>query len=485
MSEEIQSRQIVNPVDENSSTIRAQLLWASLFPLICFGLLSILVTSSAFNKIIISQILERTTAQVQVLGNDLSQKMDKGLNPSNLDFQKTLQSINPVQGSQLYLLDAKGQLIGGTDNNQGQLPIPMEELVYVTQAPSPSSRVVKSDAQSDERIISYMELPDRGWTVLLTEPLSENMKPALYYQVVLVGLLMLGTILSLGMLSLSIGRIIRPIAVLAEHATSAIPGSIFHPVPERGPLEIRSLTHAFNQMVIRLAEQQTILRQYAHKALLSQEEERQRLSHELHDGTLQDLIGLTQRVELCRNELDRDPLMARRRLDELHTLLGQTLDDVRRISNALRPPVLEDFGLQVALDSLCKDLQQEKPSLLCEYLVNGIVQRLQPDLELAVYRVVQEALANIRKHAQDVTQVKVQLIFEPGEIKASIENNGSPFIQQSLPTLVRSGHLGLAGMVERARLFGGTLDINVDSDQKTIVILKLPIDKDSISTANG
>ena len=82
-------------------------------------------------------------------------------------------------------------------------------------------------------------------------------------------------------------------------------------VPEHGPQEIRSLITAFNQMVIRLAEQQTALRQYAHKALLSQEEERQRLSHELHDGTLQDLVGLAQRVELCRNELERDPQAAR------------------------------------------------------------------------------------------------------------------------------------------------------------------------------
>ncbi len=178
-------------------------------------------------------------------------------------------------------------------------------------------------------------------------------------------------------------------------------------------------------MVIRLAEQQSLMRQYADKALLSQEEERQRLSHELHDGTLQDLVGLSQRVELCRNELDRSPEIARSRLDELHRLLGQAIEDVRRISNALRPPVLEDFGLSVALDALCKDLSQEKPDLHCEYLISGTQRRLQPDLELAIYRVVQEALANIRKHAHNATLVQLEIFYSETEIRVRIKNDGS------------------------------------------------------------
>jgi signal transduction histidine kinase len=257
--------------------------------------------------------------------------------------------------------------------------------------------------------------------VVLTEPWSGIMAQAFYYQLVLVGLLVLGTVLCLGMLYLSLGRVIRPIAVLAENASGAIPGSVFHPIPENGPREIRTLINAFNQMVIRLAEQQSTLRQYAHKALLSQEDERQRLSHELHDGTVQDLVGLAQRVELCRSELDSDPQLARRRLDELQKLLEQTLTDVRRISIALRPPVLEDFGLSIALDALCKDLQQEKPALRCDYILSGKARRLAPELELAVYRVVQEALANVRKHAQDATRVQVEerrgSLHQPGRAR--------------------------------------------------------------------
>ncbi len=300
------------------------------------------------------------------------------------------------------------------------------------------------------------------------------MSPAFYYQLILAGLLVVGVVLSLVMLSVGIGRIIQPIANLAENATDAVPGSVFRPVPERGPTEIRTLIMAFNQMVIRLAEQQSLMRQYADKALLSQEEERQRLSHELHDGTLQDLVGLSQRVELCRNELDRSPEVARSRLDELHRLLGQAIEDVRRISNALRPPVLEDFGLSVALDALCKDLSQEKPDLHCEYLISGTQRRLQPDLELAIYRVVQEALANIRKHAQNATLVQLELFYSETEIRVRIKNDGSGFKIQDLPTLVRSGHLGVAGMFERARLIQGNLDIQSDEEGNTVVVLSVP-----------
>jgi signal transduction histidine kinase len=232
-------------------------------------------------------------------------------------------------------------------------------------------------------------------------------------------------------------------------------------------------------MVIRLAEQQTALRQYAHKALLSQEEERQRLSHELHDGTLQDLVGLVQRVQLCSNELEHNPHMAHRRLDELHRLLEQTLDDVRRISNALRPPVLEDLGLSIALDALCKDLNQDMPALQCEYTVSGTTRRLQPDLELAIYRVIQEALTNVRKHAKDATLVQVELSFGDAKVRATVKNDGAVFANRDVRSFVRSGHLGLAGMYERARLFGGTLKITSNPNKNTVVTLQLPYAEDS------
>ena len=117
--------------------------------------------------------------------------------------------------------------------------------------------------------------------------------------------------------------------------------------------------------------------------------------------------------------------------------------------------------------------------LECEYIVSGEPRRLQPDLELAVYRVVQEALTNVRKHAQDASLVQVELIFGKDEIQARVKNDGAVFINQDMRSFVRSGHLGLAGMYERARLFEGTLDITSDPDKNTVVTLQLPCSPDS------
>jgi len=455
-----------------SSTMRAQLLWASLFPLALFGLLILLALSAALYQVTLDFVTQRDMAQAQVL----SSQLNVGSLPTPDELSTALQTLSPARGSQLYVVDLHGNLIASSQTGLTTLPLDKDAFLQLTHNGVPASGLMESSATNDEVVAAFAPLPGSALGVVIAEPWSAILSPAFYFELVLAALLFLGIALSLGMLSVSIGRVTRPILDLDKNATGAVPGSIFHPVPvpEHGPREIRSLITAFNQMVIRLAEQQTALRQYAHKAMLSQEEERQRISHELHDGTLQDLVGLAQRVELCRNELERDPQAAHQRLEELQRLLGQTLDGVRRISYGLRPPMLEDLGLSIAVDALCKELQLEKPALHCDYTVSGQAQRLSPDLELAVYRVVQEALANIRKHARDAAHVQVELAFGEAEVRATVKNDGASFTNHDVRASVRSGHLGLAGMYERARLFGGTLDITSNESENTVVTLTLP-----------
>jgi two-component system sensor histidine kinase DegS len=161
-------------------------------------------------------------------------------------------------------------------------------------------------------------------------------------------------------------------------------------------------------------------------------------------------------------------------LDELQVLIQRTLENVRRISIALRPPVLEDFGLAIALEALCNDLVQEKPDLSCDFTVSGDARRLDSDLELAIYRVVQEALTNIRKHVQYVKHIQVEITFKDHIVITSVSNDGGGFAHQDSQSYVQKGHLGLAGMYERARLFGGTLDITSDPGKSTKILLEMP-----------
>jgi len=465
-----------NQINGRSSSIRHQLILASLFPLAFFGLLSILVSFVTINKVTLRLALQGNLAEVRVAEVYLSKFVDDPPLPTSNGMFEILQALDVANGSRLYLLNENGDVLVGSNPELTSSPISNADLQTFFQDAKPESKLLVSAYSGDQAVISFSPVTAVNGGVILEVPWTAILAPTSYFQGLLAVLLTLGTIFSLYMLSLSIGRVIRPVADLADRAIQAVPGSIFRPMPEQGPAEISSLIKAFNHMVIRLAEQQGTMRQYAHKALLSQEEERQRLSHELHDGTVQDLVGLAQRVELCRNELEQDPDQARRRLDELQALVEQTLSDVRRISNALRPSILEDLGLPVALQALCSDLEKQLPAVQCSCAVSGQQRRLPPDVELAIFRVVQEALVNIRKHSPNSSRVEVELAFREDDVQAVIRNDGSLLPALDLRSQVRTGHLGLAGMYERARLFHGELDVNSEPGNVTTVRLRLPVE---------
>lgn len=466
--------------DLSTAPIRTQLIWATLFPLVLFGLLSTLVIATALHQLTLDLVKQRNTAQIQALAATVSQKITEGTLPDSLQLRSDAQSVNVNNSAAVYLINTLGQPVVSSDPTIIQNLLSAGDLKLLSRDPEPTSKLMESLNANDEVLVSTATIPGTSYRAVLVERWTAILTTATRYQLLLAGLMLLGIALSLVTLSLAIGRIIQPIQILAENATKAVPGSIFYPIKVYGPQEIRTLINSFNQMVIRLAEQQSALRQYSHQALLSQEEERQRLSHELHDGILQDLVGLSQRVELCRNELTINPDLAEKRLAEFHDLLNRTLDDVRGISIALRPPVLEDLGLSVAINSLCNELTQYKPEMKCEFVISDKSKRLDADLELAIYRVVQEALTNIRKHVADATIVKVEIAFSENDILARISNDGSVFTNQDIQGYVRSGHLGLAGMYERARLFGGVFNISSNPGENTVVSIRLPYSQEKL-----
>jgi signal transduction histidine kinase len=464
--------------DLTSSPIRSQLLWASLFPLLIFGLLTIIVTETVLNRFTLDLVTQRNSARVQLISDALGSQIDQGKIPSKTDLTSASQTAGVAEEAGLLLVDDQGSILVSA----GQLSpaVSESELRSMFRDQSGVSTLLQSNATSDELMVSVASITGSPYRVLLIEPWRSIMAPERNYQALLAVLTILGIVFSLGMLSLAIGRVIHPIQIMARQASEAVPGSVFHPLRETGPQEIRLLIDAFNKMVIRLAKQQTAMRQYAHKALLSQEEERLRLSHELHDETLQDLVALNQRVELCQNELTGDADIAHERLNEIHLLLQDTITEVRRMSIALRPPILDDFGLDAAVAALCKEINKSSPHLKCDLTLNGTTRRLPADMELAVFRVIQEALSNIRKHAPAARSVKVELTYTAGSIKACVENDGGNFTRPDIQGHVKAGHLGLAGMEERAKLFGGTFDISSTPGDHTLLTLELPISHDDL-----
>ena len=138
-----------------NSNMRSQLIWASLFPLAFFGLLSMLVTASALNQMMSGLVTQRNTAQAQVVAALVANDFP----PSPEKLNNALQSLEPVRGSQLYLVDASGQLT--FSSGPTRLPVPPEELSALIQGQIPASRLLDSTVSADEVMISYAPLPGR------------------------------------------------------------------------------------------------------------------------------------------------------------------------------------------------------------------------------------------------------------------------------------------------------------------------------------
>ena len=155
-------------------------------------------------------------------------------------------------------------------------------------------------------------------------------------------------------------------------------------------------------------------------------------------------------------------------------LTEQTIDNLRRTIRALRPIYLEDLGLTAALEMLANEAGQNS-ALRTEFRAFGTERRLAPDVELALYRIVQESLSNIKRHAR-ATQASVMVDFSAQAIHIKVIDNGAGFEVPKIPAeFVSSGHFGLAGLYERAQLIGARLEIKSVSGKGTQLSIYLPI----------
>jgi signal transduction histidine kinase len=210
-------------------------------------------------------------------------------------------------------------------------------------------------------------------------------------------------------------------------------------------------------------QRQEELRQYASNITRVQEEERRRLARELHDDTAQTLIALTRGLEgLKRQAAQKDQQW----LSDLLDLADQTLESIRRACRDLRPSILDDLGLRAALEWLSNNLTSRGVS--CTFTCSGQECRLEPEAEIAVFRIVQEALSNIWKHA-DANQASVELHYLPRLVKVSIRDDGTGFAPG------RQSSMGLSGMRERALLIGADLTITSSPQQGATVEVSLPL----------
>jgi len=214
------------------------------------------------------------------------------------------------------------------------------------------------------------------------------------------------------------------------------------------------------------------LRAYASHAILAQEEERKRVARELHDETAQALASLGIDIGSLAKAKGWDSSVVSKQLEELRDRTKDILLGVRSLSRALRPPMLEDLGLLAALQGLTDDLvSQQGISTLFD--VQGEPRRLESDVELALFRIAQQALSNVGKHSQ-ATECKVDVEFNPEKVKLSISDNGQGFELGARDKESASPmNLGLIGMQERAKLIDGSISILSQPGKGTNIILEV------------
>ncbi len=327
----------------------------------------------------------------------------------------------------------------------------------VESAGSVSSGVHYAGDRSGEFVIAYSTIPHTDWVLVTAEKWEDISNPLLrttqFAPLVLAPMIVIAVMV----IGFGLQQIIRPLQKL-EKETENISTGNYHAIedPVGGISEIQHLQDTLVSLTQKIQEYQSSLHTYIGKITTGQEEERRRIARELHDVTLQSIIALNQRVQL----LQRAPESCQQpeKLKELQIMIEKTIKELRRTTAALRPTYLEELGLSTALDMLVRDTQKTT-SIHLSFSMFGKERRLPDEVELAYYRIAQEGLSNILRHAAAGT-AGLNLKFATDWVRLSIQDDGVGFRPPADPAqYARNGHFGLIGMYERAELIGAGLSV--------------------------
>jgi len=212
--------------------------------------------------------------------------------------------------------------------------------------------------------------------------------------------------------------------------------------------------------------------QLLRRLVTAQEEERQRISRELHDQTGQQLSALLLGLKTLNNSAGNGSESLHKGLLQLQRLTERLVDDAHHLAWELRPVALDDLGLEMAISNYV-DKWSERTSIPLDFHSSLDKRRLSPPVEIAVYRIVQEALTNILKHAR-ANRVSVMLEYRNDELLVIVEDNGRGFQSEVPLTVNERGGLGLVGIRERVALVSGKFNIESEPGSGATLVIRIP-----------
>jgi signal transduction histidine kinase len=402
-------------------------------------------------------------------------------------LQHSLAAIGIQEGATFIVTDSDGMVLIHPNYKHVYEGANFAELPPVQAALRGEEGTAEHLNPLDQRpwLWAYAPVRRTSWAVVVGYPTAVAYPPM--QNTLIRGLMsLLATVVLAGLVAFLLSRqLTKPLNELTHRALAIADGNLEQRVRVHGSGELRQLARAFNVMSENLTAYMTELasakeelgqkaqrlRHLLMRTISLQEEERQRIAADIHDGFSQLILGALYETEAAKEAIATNPTLAQEKLTNAQELLEQTSTEMRQVIYDLRPPLLDDIGLIAALERYL-NRYRGRTGIGVVMKISGSRARLPAEVEMALYRITQEALHNIYKHAQ-TDQATVQLDFSAHWVCMTIQDQGVGFD----PAVVQDGgseRLGLTGMQERAESVGAYLQIQSTPGQGTAVFLEVP-----------
>jgi signal transduction histidine kinase len=344
----------------------------------------------------------------------------------------------------------------------------------------------------ERHVMAVVPLAGSPFYVVLEQPVDVALALPIQIRQQLVLAIALGFLASLVVAWITTRHVVKPTEQLTRAAERMADGDLASPISVAAQDEVGQLAESLEAMrrrlrvaheavettnkglEIRVAERTERLGQVLRQTISAQEDERRRLARELHDETAQTIAALSIALDRARDGLDGAGPEAISQIGQAKQLSSRLLAETRRLILGLRPTVLDDMGLLPAIRWYADNYLGDKG---IDVRVEAAVaaERLPAHIEVALFRIVQEALTNVAKHSH-AGLVEVRLTHDEGTITVTVADDGSGFdVAQALDRVGPADSVGLLGMQERARLLGGGLEIRSRDGGGTVVRVEVPL----------
>ncbi|MEX2608107.1 MAG: sensor histidine kinase, partial [Kiritimatiellia bacterium] len=227
------------------------------------------------------------------------------------------------------------------------------------------------------------------------------------------------------------------------------------------------------ELLERARELQEKLRELSHLNLHTMEKERKRISRDLHDDVVQSLVGINFDLESLVVIPGITPEALKEKIAQTQQLVEESVQSILTFAHALRPPGLDDLGLVVSLNTLLADFTR-RTDMEVHFVPIDEMDQLSGDQRIALYRIVQTALANVEEHSQ-ATRVELRITQTADTLQIEVTDNGISFDVPGQEALRRGQHLGLISMRERTEMMGGTFEIESTPGKGTRLVIQIPL----------